>query len=293
MAALLAAGLVTGLAAALVGCSTGTPAPDADPSATPAEDIGGLRVEVRQGRFDVPDGVLVVSFANDGDQTVTVARVVVRSPALEPGMERTRPFDLGPGDRLDVRMPLTPSVCDARPDTVVAVELRGGVHGDGGAVGAVLRPSDPHDTMARIGDRDCLAQSVAAAAAIVLPERLRVTGSGSDARAVIDVRVEPAASGDLALAIERVLGTTLIGSESGGAWPVGLEIAAGDAPATIELPVRPARCDAHAIADDKRGTILPFELETSDGRAGALELASSDALKADLYAYYAERCGLD
>jgi hypothetical protein len=293
MAALLAAGLVAGLAAALAGCSTGTPATDAGPSATPAEDIGGLRVEVRQGRFDVPDGVLVVSFANDGDETVTVARVVVRSPALEPGMERTRPFDLGPGDRLDVRMPLTPSVCDARPDTVVAVELRGGVHGDGVAVEAVLRPSDPHDTMARIGDRDCLAQSVAAAAAIVLPERLRVTGSGSDARAVIDVRVEPAASGDMALAIERVLGTTLIGSESGGAWPVGLEIAAGDAPANIELPVRPARCDAHAIADDKRGTILPFELETSDGRAGALELASGDALKADLYAYYAERCGLD
>ena len=37
----------------------------------------------------------------------------------------------------------------------------------------------------------------------------------------------------------------------------------------------------------------PFEVTTSDGRAGALELASGDALKADLYAYYAERCGLD
>jgi hypothetical protein len=293
MAALLAAGLVAGLAAALAGCSTGTPATDADPSATPAEDIGGLRVEVRQGRFDVPDGVLVVSFANEGDESVTVTRAEVRSPALERGMERTRPFDLGPGDRLDVRMPLTPSVCDARPDTVVAVELRGGAHGDGAAVPALLVPSDPYDTMTRIADRDCLAQSAAAAAAIVLPERLRVSGAGTDARAVIDVRVEPAASGDASIEIDRVLGTTLIGSESGGAWPVGLEVAAGDAPATIELPVRPARCDAHAIADDKRGTILPFELATSDGRAGALEFASGDALKADLYAYYAERCGLD
>lgn len=292
-AAVLAAGLLAVLGTTLAACSTGAQPTDPEPSATPAEDVDGLRVEVRQGRLDVPDGVLVVSFANDGDESVTVARAEVRSAALEPGMERTRPFDLGPGDRLDVRMPLTPSVCDARPDTVVAVELRGGAHGDAGAVPALLVPTDPYDTMARIADRDCLAQSAAAAASIVLPERLRVTGSGADARAVIDVRVEPAASGDASVTIEQVLGTTLIGSESGGAWPVGLEVAAGDAGSSIELPVRPARCDAHAIADDKRGTILPFELETSDGRAGALELASGDALKADLYAYYTERCGLD
>lgn len=293
MAAVIAVGLLAALGPMLAACSTGAPSTDAESSAAPAEEVDGLRVEVRQGRFDVPDGVLVVSFANDGDESVTVTRTEVRSPALELGMERTRPFDLGPGDRLDVRMPLTPSVCDARPDTVVAVELRGGAHGDGAAVPALLVPSDPYDTMTRIADRDCLAQSAAAAAAIVLPERLRVSGAGTDARAVIDVRVEPAASGDASIEIDRVLGTTLIGSESGGAWPVGLEFAAGDAPATIELPVRPARCDAHAIADDKRGTILPFELATSDGRAGAIEFASGDALKADLYAYYAERCGLD
>ena len=61
---------------------------------------------------------------------------------------------------------------------------------------------------------------------------------------------------------------------------------------TIKLAVRPARCDAHALADDKRGTILPFAVATGDGREGRLELPAGDALKADLYAYYAERCGL-
>ena len=60
----------------------------------------------------------------------------------------------------------------------------------------------------------------------------------------------------------------------------------------ISLEVRPARCDAHAIADDKRGTILPFEIRTSDGRAGRLDRSSGDTLKAELYQYYGERCGL-
>lgn len=279
----------------LAGCSSGAPATDPSVSTTPGSDIGGLSIEVRQGRFDVPDRVLVVAFANEGIAPVTVERAEVRSPALEPGMARTQPFELSPGDRLDVRMPLTASVCDAGPDTVVAIDARlgGSTTGGGEPIAVELVPSDPYDTMVRIADRDCLAQSAAAAAAIVLPDRLRVAGAGADARAVIDVRVEPVASGDAALTIARVLGTTLIGSEAGGSWPVDVHVAAGDGPVTIELPVRPARCDAHAIADDKRGTILPFEIETADGRSGALELASGDALKADLYAYYAERCGLE
>ncbi|MCK8608959.1 hypothetical protein [Agromyces sp. C10] len=278
----------------LTGCATGASAPsDAGPEAVDGT-FRGLSVEVRQGRFDVPDRVLVVSFANDGEERLVIDRAEVVSPALEPGMTRSRPIELDPGDRLDARFPLTASVCDAAPDTTVDVLVRRGpdVDADDG-VRAALVPSDPYDTMARINDRDCLADSVAAAASIVLPDRLRTTGEGTDARAVIDVGVEPAASGDLALEITQVLGTTLIGSEAGGAWPVGLDVAAGDPATTVELPVRPARCDAHAIADDKRGTILPFEVRTSDGRSGVLELPSGDALKADLYAYYAERCGLD
>ena len=61
----------------------------------------------------------------------------------------------------------------------------------------------------------------------------------------------------------------------------------------ISLPVRPARCDAHAIADDKRGTILPFEIDDRRRpRRADSTCPSSDGLKAELYAYYGERCGL-
>ncbi len=56
--------------------------------------------------------------------------------------------------------------------------------------------------------------------------------------------------------------------------------------------MRPGRCDAHAVAEDKIGTILPFEIETSDGRQGQLGLAANDTLRAELYDYYSARCGL-
>ena len=65
---------------------------------------------------------------------------------------------------------------------------------------------------------DCLAESVADVAAIVMPEHLRSTGAGADQRAFIDVAVEPVASGDASCASTRVYGTTLLNAEDGVDW---------------------------------------------------------------------------
>ncbi|MRX45402.1 hypothetical protein [Agromyces kandeliae] len=283
----MAVGLAVGAlaAAAITGCATG-PAPDAGPDAGLPE---GLSVMVQQGRLDVPQGRLVLHFENTG-APVTVSAVAVRSPALEPGMHRDEPFALDRGDAIDIRLDLTGSVCDGDP-AAIGVDVRA-TTADGDEREGTLEPDDPFGTMARIADADCLAESAAAVAAIELPERLRTTGAGAEQRAWIDVRVAPVASGDGALAIDGVAATTLIGNEDGQDWPLGIEVAAGDEPVDVSLAVRPARCDAHALADDKRGTILPFTVATDDGREGRLEIASGAALKADLYAYYAERCGL-
>jgi len=258
----------------------------------------GLAVEVRQGRLDAADGILVIGFENAGGDPVTVDRFEVLGPTLEPGMSYAEPFELGPGgDRLDIRIPRTATVCDpdADPtDTVVVVE----VTTPGGPRDGELRASDPHGTLPRLVDTDCLAASAAAVAGIRMPETLRSEGSGAERRAFLDLRVEPEASarpaqdGTGSLHIGTVYGTTLLNAESGTDWVIDRDVSVGDAPFTITLPVKPARCDAHGIADDKRGTILPVELTTGDGREGRVDLPAGDALKAELYAYYTERCGL-
>ena len=267
---------------ALAACA----APAASPSLPP-----GLSVAIEQGRLDVVEGRLVVRFENTGDETVTVERFTVETPTLDGGLERTKPFELAADDAIAIRLELPPSRCDAEPAPVlVRLDARAGTGED--ATGE-LTADDPFETVARVNAADCLAQSVADAAAIVMPEHLRSTGAGTDRRAFVDVAIEPAASGDGTMRIARVYGTTLLNAEDGTDWTLGIDVAAGEAPSVISLPVRPARCDAHALADDKRGTILPFEIETSDGRAGRLDVPASDGLKAELYAYYTERCGLD
>lgn len=279
--------LIAALAAAplaLAACTT--PVPASAPSVAPAD----LGVAIQQGRLDVVGHRLVVRFENTGADPLTIKGFVVETPSLEPGLERTKPFELTPGDAIAIRLDLPASRCDAEPGPVVVrFDAR---TASGSDEAGELVADDPFDTVARVNAADCLAESVADVAAIVMPEHLRSTGAGADRRAFIDVAIEPVASGDASMHITRVYGTTLLNAEDGIDWTLDLDVAAGEPRSVISLPVRPARCDAHAIADDKRGTILPFEIETTDGRAGRLDVPASDGLKAELYAYYGERCGL-
>jgi hypothetical protein len=302
-------------ASALAGCAEPAPAlPD------------GVAASVKQGRLDIAARRLVVRLENGSDEPLSISRLELDAPTLAEPVVRTEPFELDADDAIDLRFDLPAAVCDgaagdagsAAATVSLSFASGGGTGTDSGgaATGSAELPvDDPFETLPRIHDDECFAARVAERAGLRLVESLRVEGTGAEQRAVVEIAVEPhETDAPGALVVERVLSSTLlsaeppadaggaaspsaggatIGIEDDGNWLVDREITAGEPPFAIELPVRPARCDAHAIADDKRGTILPFEVTTSDGREGALELASGDALKAELYAYYAERCGLD
>ncbi|MCD2442655.1 hypothetical protein LQ757_10265 [Agromyces sp. SYSU K20354] len=257
--------------------------------AGPAGVPDGITAELRQGRFDVEDRKLVVKVENAGPSAVEIERLAVTAPVFNAPLERGKPLDLSSGDSIDIRIDLPAPQCgtgEGRP----LVELRGR-SGDERFDGSIA-PADPFGTLERIGATDCLTASVDAVAAITLPEHLRTTGDGAAQRAWIDVVITPEPTGDASFVVDVVHGTTLLGAEDGPEWPLALEVAAGGEPITVPLAVRPARCDAHAIADDKRGTILPFEVTTGDGLTGRIDRSSGDALQAELYDYVTERCGL-
>ena len=104
--------------------------------------------------------------------------------------------------------------------------------------------------------------------------------------------VTPEPSGDASFVIDVVHGTTLLTAEDGPDGRSHSMSPRAESRSRFSLAVRPARCDAHAIADDKRGTILPFEITTSDGLTGRIDRSSGDTLQAELYDYVTERCGL-
>jgi hypothetical protein len=273
-------GLIAAGVLVLAGCGVAAQAPEALPE--------GVTASVLQSRSDVVDGRLVVQVDNGTDGDVTIDRLDVSAPGLEDGMVLDGPKQVSATKSIQLRLDLAPARCDgdAGPATI-GLEL---TTATGPATGTVIA-DDPYETLARLQESGCLAESVEQIATFSLPERLRTEGEGEATRAWIDLAVEPT-GGEGSLSIAQILGTTLLSAEDGLNWPFTADIAADDPPSTIELPVRPARCDQHAGAEDKRGTIIPLEITTSDGWSGLYELRSGAALKDDFFAYFTERCGL-
>jgi hypothetical protein len=278
------AGRATGVSAVvallLTGCGVAAEAPEALPE--------GVTASVLQSRSDVVDGRLVVQVDNGTDGDLTIDRLDVSAPGLEDGMVLDGPKPVSAGKSVQLRLDLVPVRCDGDAGPAkIGLEL---TTATGPAAGTVTA-DDPYETLPRLQETGCLAESVERIATFRLPERLRTEGAGEAMRAWIDIAVEPT-GGDGSLTIAQILGTTLLSAEGGLNWPFAAEIGAGDPPSTIELAVRPARCDQHAGAEDKRGTIIPLEITTSDGWSGLYELRSGPALKDDFFAYFTARCNL-
>ena len=61
-------------------------------------------------------------------------------------------------------------------------------------------------------------------------------------------------------------------------------------PSVVVLQLTPGRCDPHAIAEDKRGTIMPIDVVV-DGTAGRIYVPAADAVRGALYTFVTESCG--
>ncbi|MCY1242619.1 hypothetical protein D9M72_555900 [compost metagenome] len=57
----------------------------------------------------------------------------------------------------------------------------------------------------------------------------------------------------------------------------------------LSLRIRPARCDPHAVAEDKVGTLLPLRVDAG-GRQGVLKVAAGAVLKARIYEFATAAC---
>jgi hypothetical protein len=263
----------------------------ASPAATTTEL--DLRAEVFQYRLDYAPRILQVKLVNNGAAPVEVSSVALESPRFTDDAAIDRGPTVRPGSAVDVKLQLPAPRCDVgdEPDVVVVVAAVG----EEPEQTVRIEPEDEQHTLDRINAEDCLADSVDRVARISMPTTVRREGSGTSVRGWFDVAITPVTdAGDppLDFTIDRIMNTTLLDAvHEAGYWPVETTIAQGEPPSILSLPVRPARCDPHAIAEDKRGTILPFEVRTGDGRSGQYDVVSSDELKADIYAFVAEYCG--
>lgn len=255
----------------------------------------GLSLSFYQNRTDVEARKLEVSFLNETGGALTVTRLELRAgqfagAAIWPRASTTIPS----GSTISLPVPLPDANC-ATAATTATVEFDY-LLADGRAGTAVAEPVDSLTRLPDIRAEDCIAVSVASIVDIRAATALRLATVSGRPVAEIDLVLTPtgaAGSVTLGSASSTTLLTPVNASGVDTAEVViGGEIVGTDAPSIVTLEYAPSRCDAHAIAEDKRGTIIPVTVTTSDGFAGRVYLASSLELRSALYDFVRATCGL-
>jgi hypothetical protein len=160
---------------------------------------------------------------------------------------------------------------------------------------ATAAAADPFGVLARNNSEMCLTREASAVAAVALAPNLEVAADGRTA--VVRLLLQPRAAtatpdasgaGAAGLVIDRIEETTLL-AEATPPWPRSLTLRAGGPPQEVRLGLLPARCDPHAVAEDKVGTLLPLRVRVA-GREGVLKIDAGDQLRGRIYDFVTMAC---
>ncbi len=278
-----AAAALVGLAAGLAGCA-------AAPAPAPTTMPEGVEVALVQLRSDVADRQAQVEITNATDSPLVVGEVSVADPRLDGEARRivAKTSTIRPGGVTDIRIQLPPVLCPA-PDDATATFTFSYTLGDREGVAVASLP-DPLSFMPRLHERECVAAGLSRAASVSF-----TAFTPSDAGEPADLELTIAPTGAGAAEITGIRETNLVtfampGGE-GGLWPLRVSVGAGDsAPIVLHLPLVPARCDPHAVLEDKRGTVFGLEAVVDD-EPGRIELPAGDELRGRILTWLARWCG--
>lgn len=293
-------------AACVQGCGPGipigrNPASTSTPPGAPPNP--SLRAEINQFRDNYGKQVIEIQLTNTTSSAVTVLGAELASPLFLARIEwqgAAAGTEIPPGQTKSLPAHLPAASClpaaEASPPGGTAVtappsEVRISVLTDSGRGQERLPVSDPFGVLARNNAEMCLAQDAAEVATIRLEPDLEVAADALTA--VVRLSVIPRNTGDgppRRLTVERIEGTTLLAEPPGNPWPRGLAVETGGSPAELRLQVRPARCDPHAVAEDKVGTLLPVRVSVG-ARQGVLKVDAGTLLRGRLYDFVTAACG--
>ena len=294
-----------GLLAALSACSAGGGGAPATglPEATRAFPV---TAEVNQSRDNYGKQIVSIQLTNTSGAALTVYGARLRSALFAGGISwQAAPdgIELPPGQTKSLPAALPAPVCEdsGRSDpaptdtastytaptlTLMMAPATGSTPEE--TVAAV----DPFGVLIRNNAELCLAQAADAIAGFRLDPGLEVSADGLSAivRLLIAPRDAPPSAEAAALTIVRIEGTTLLAEDPAVPWPRAVPVRAGGDVREIRMGIRPARCDPHAVAEDKVGTLLPLRV-TVAGRDGALKVDAGPLLRGRIYDFVTAACG--
>ena len=281
---------------ALTGCTgveAGVP-PAKSPLPAEARFPAQIQIEVLQSRSDVVARKLIIRLVNESPASLTVTGVEFRSTQFaEPAIWSKDSTVVQSGRTVDLPVNLGPPACDdPQPQPTVLLEFE--VDGVPGTVSA--SPLDTSGRLPELRQTECFEASVDAVSSIEAKTPLREVML--DGRIYAELDLTATGSGGAGeVTIMSASGTTLftLSDPTSGAAVPTLPLAraiSGNGDETVTFVLQPNRCDPHAIAEDKRGSIFPLQMVAPDGADGIVYVAATPEVRAALFAFFARACGL-
>lgn len=278
------------LAVLAAGCAPAAeePQPHASADGLPA----GVTVELRQTRADVAGRQAAVSVHNGTERPIEIGAVSVADPRFAEPATRTvaRTSTVPPGATVDIRVQLAQVACDAPADAAATVTLDVRDAETDAVTPRTAPIVDVVPFVAALHENECLQVAAERSAAVSLGT-FTASAAGEPARLDLDVVPAP---GEGTLRIVGIRETNLLTFPGlvDAVYPLDLDQTGTDrTPQSVALPLLPARCDAHAVQEDKRGTVFRLLVEV-DGRAGSYDLAATPEQRGEILAWVAAWCGL-
>lgn len=274
------------VSAAVTGCS----------AAPPATLPSGVAVEVLQGRTDYTSGTLVIRVVNESASDLTLDRASLSWAGFSDSAVWTRGTTVRAGTTVDLRTPVPEVECGDSTDPAGTPPSADLGFRDGNRHGTATVPvTDPLATLDRLHLSGCVTDGVDRVATISVSSPV-VEGEERASVAVVALTVDPTGT-DGRLEIRGVSATPLLQPDPARypttvSWPLDLSVDAASGPIVTDLRIVPARCDAHAIAEDKVGTVLNLAVQLSDGTAGDYPVIPPDDVREALLSYVRSTCGL-
>jgi hypothetical protein len=302
--ALLAAATSCSPGAAGAGAAgAGSGAAASSPTASAA--LAPVSAEINQLRDNYSKQIIAIQLTNNTPDPLTVLGAELGSALFAATISWQPPaggIELPPGQAkiLPAQLPAADCGTNTAPSPEAAtVTLRfAGAPGTASAAAVpatTVHAADPYGVLSRNNAEMCLAAEAAAVAAIRLAPELEVSPDARTAvvRLIIAPRRTPGAvNPDSAgtLTIDRIDGTTLLAEDRAAPWPRSVTVNTRGPGEELRLGIRPARCDPHAVAEDKVGTLLPLRVHTA-GRAGVLKIDAGPLLRGRIYDFVTTACG--
>lgn len=276
---------------ALASCSSAVEPRAGQVTGTPD---AAITIAVNQSRTNYGTRTIDLLVTNNGPAPKTVTTVILDSGLFVGQVMWTSDGDgtvLPPGQPKSLATELPEPECgnaesgSPAPGLVARLQLSGSEQVQEAGV------SDAFGVLERNRAERCLALAVQEIAAVELLPGLQLDDPqvGTLRLAITPRPRQPGPAAGSGLTIEHILETTLLAAAGPAPWPEGIHIRPGDAQQTFLLPVRPARCDPHAVAEDKVGTLLPLQVSVNGGH-GTIKVAAGAELKGAIHDFVSAAC---